>query len=173
VLCVGCTGTGPSPQEKIIDPQAALAARPTLEEMIARYDQMLARIRDRLDTELGPFTWYEFDPRTSGTCSGDFSHVDGHTTSSPLWVFDDNIPDDQWPHAQRIVADITAEYGFATAGLQIDKPGRHETGGVDTTLDAYYTFGAHLATTLRVSSGCHRSTNPTPWVPSTGTPATP
>jgi hypothetical protein len=174
LLCVGCSTPEPSTQEKAMDPQAELAARPTLEEMTARYDQMLQRIRDRLDTELGPFTWHESDGRTWGTCGRDFpSHLGGYTTSPPSWVSDRNIPDDQWPRAQRIVADITAEYGFATMGLQIDKPGRHHTHGSEPNLGAYYDFGTYLATTLRVSSGCHRSTNPTPWASSANTPDTP
>jgi Lipoprotein confined to pathogenic Mycobacterium len=180
LLCVGCSNTrGPSTPEESMDAQAELAARPTLEEMIARYDQMLQRIRDRLDAELGPFTWYEADPRTWGTCGRDFpSQLGGHTTGSPLWAFKGSIPDDQWPHAQRIIADITAEYGFATAGLQIDtpatpgKPGHHLTHGFDTTFGAHYRFGTNVNTSIRVTSGCHRSANPTPWAPSTSTPAT-
>ena len=179
LLCVGCSTPGQFTQEETMDAQAELAARPTLEETIARYDQMLQRIRDRLDTELGPFTWYEARPRTWGTCGRDFPfQLGGRTTSSPHWGFEGSIPDDQWPRAQRIVADVTAEYGFATAGLQIDtpaapdKPGHHLTGGVDTTLGAHYDFGTNVNTGIGVTTGCHRSTNPTPWAPSTGTPAT-
>jgi hypothetical protein len=173
LLCAACSTPEPSPREKTMDARAELAARPTLEEMTARYDEMLQRIRDRLDTELGPFTWYEADPRSWGTCGGDFSDLEGHTTSPPLWAFDSNIPDDQWPRAQRIVADITAEYGFATGGLQINTSGRHLTHGFDTALGAHYRFGTHVATTLGVSSGCHRSTNPTPWARAAGTPESP
>jgi hypothetical protein len=174
LLCAGCSGPAPSTQEKTMDPQAELAARPTLEEMTARYDEMLQRIRDRLDTEFGTFTWYRLDGRTWGSCGKQFPrHLGGHTTTSPLWVSDRNIPDEDWPHAARIVADITAEYGFATMGLQVDKPGDHTTNGFDTTLDARYSFATQLATVLRVNSGCHRSISPTPWAPSTSTPATP
>jgi hypothetical protein len=172
LLCAACSTPGLFTREKTMDARAELAARPTLEEMTARYDEMLQRIRDRLDTELGPFTWYEARPRSWGTCGGDFSNLDGHNTSPPSWAFATNVPDDQWPRAQRIVADITAEYGFAAGGLQINTSGRHLTHGFDTTLGAHYSFGTHLATTLRVSSGCHRSTNPTPWAPS-ATPETP
>lgn len=160
-----------------MDPQAELAARPALEEMTARYDQMLQRIRDRLDTELGPFAWYEADPPTRGTCGPKFPfQLGGRTTTSPLWVFTGNIPDDQWPHAKRIVADIAAEYGFATAGVQIDTPatpgkaGHHVTGGVDTNLDAQYRFTTNLNTVIRVSSGCHLATDPTAGASATPAP---
>jgi hypothetical protein len=117
VVFCACSSPAPPTQETTMDPQAELAARPTLEEMTARYDEQMQRIRDRLDTDLGPFTWYRSDGRTWGTCSKRFpSHLGGYTTTSPMWVSDRNIPDDQWPHAKRIVADITAEYGFATMG---------------------------------------------------------
>jgi hypothetical protein len=130
---------------------------------------MLQRIRDRLDNELGPFPWFEADPRSLNTCGRDFPfQLGGRTTSSPLWGFQGNIPDDQWPNAQCIVADITTEYGFATMGLQIDtpatpdKPGHHVTGGVDTALGAYYDFSTNVNTSIRVSSGCHLPANATP-----------
>jgi Lipoprotein confined to pathogenic Mycobacterium len=174
-LCAGCGGPAPFTQEKTMDPQTELAARPTLEEMTARYDQMLQRIRERLDTELGPFTWYEADPPTWGTCGPRFPfQLGGRTTTSPLWVFTGNIPDDQWPHATRIVADITAEYGFATAGVQIDtpatpgNPGHHVTGGVDPNLDAHYDFTTHVNTVMRVSTGCHLATDSTAGATTTG-----
>jgi hypothetical protein len=167
-LCVGCGSPAPFPREKTIDPQAELAARPTLEEMTARYDGMLQRIRNRLDSELGPFSWHEADPPSWGTCGPRFPfQLGGRTTTSPIWMFTGNIPDDQWPHARRIVADITAEYGFVTAGVQVDtpatpgKPGHHVTGGVDATLDAHYNLTTHVNTVLRVHTGCHLATNPT------------
>lgn len=174
LLCAGCSSAAPSSQEKTMDPQAELAVRPTLEEMTARYDEMLQRIRDRLDADLGPFTWYIAGGRTWGPCGKAFPrHLGGYTTTSPLWVADRNVPDDQWPHAERIVTEITAEYGFATMGLQIDRPGDHTTNGFDTALDAHYSFATQLATVLQVSSGCHRSINPTPWATSTATAETP
>jgi hypothetical protein len=174
LLCAGCGDPAPSTQEKTMDPQTELAARPTLEEMTARYDEMLQRIRDRLDADLGPFTWYVSGGRTWGGCGKTFPrHLGGYTTTSPLWVSDRNIPDDQWPHAKRIVADITAEYGFAIMGLQIEKPGNHTMGGIDTTVDAHYEFATQLATVLQVNSGCHRSINPTPWATATKTPEAP
>jgi Lipoprotein confined to pathogenic Mycobacterium len=174
LLCAGCGHPAPSTEEKTMDPQAELEARPTLEEMTARYDEMLQRIRDRLDAEFGPVTWYKTSGRTWGNCGKTFpSHLGGRTTTSPLWVSDRNIPDDRWPHARRIVADITGEYGFAIMGLQIDRPGDHTINGFDTTLDAHYSFATQLATVLQVSSGCHRSVTPTPWATSTATAETP
>jgi hypothetical protein len=168
LLCVGCSTPGQFTEEETMDAQAELAARPRIEEMIGRYDQMLQRVRDRLDAEIGPFAWYESRQRTWSTCGWDFPYqLGGRTTGSPLWMFKGNIRDDEWPRAQRIVAEITAEYGFATAGLQIDttrapgKPGYHVTHGSDARLGAYYDFETNVNTTLRVTSGCHLSTNPT------------
>jgi hypothetical protein len=174
LLSAGCGDPAPSTQENAMDPRTELAARPTLEEMTARYDEMLQRVRDRLDAEFGPVTWYKTSGRTWGNCGKTFpGHLGGRTTTSPLWVSDRNIPDDRWPRARRIVADITGEYGFAVMGLQIDRPGDHTINGFDTTLDAHYSFATQRTTVLQVSSGCHRSLNPTPWSTATKTPGTP
>ena len=176
LLGVGCGAPGEPTQKDIMDARSELAARPPVEDMIARYDEMLQRVRDRLDADLGPFAWYEADPRSWSGCGWDFSGLGGHNTSSPLWGFDGNIPDDRWPHARQIVADIAAEYGFATAGLQIDTPaapgapGYHLSGGVDTALGARYSFGTQVNTSLRVTTGCHPSASPKPWATSTPTP---
>lgn len=146
---------GPTPQEERMNAEAELAARPTSEEMISRYDRMQQRVRDALDAELGPVTWYLVDSGGEGTCGGAFAGIGGRNVYMDPWAFDGNIPDDRWPRARQIVADIAADYGFTPAGLQIDEPGRHSTNGVDDTLGAHYNFGTHVNTSLQVTTGCH------------------
>jgi hypothetical protein len=53
-LCLGCGAPGQPTQGQAMDAQPELAADTRLEEMIVRYDEMLQRIRDRMDTELAP-----------------------------------------------------------------------------------------------------------------------
>ncbi|OLT14076.1 hypothetical protein BJF78_19905 [Pseudonocardia sp. CNS-139] len=152
-----------------MDTRAELAARPSIEEINTRYDEMLRQIRDRIDTEFGPRSWYEALPRSWGACGGEYGGLGAVNSSSPTWAFDGNIPDGTWPQARQIVADITAAHGFATAGLQIDtpaspgEPGNHQTGGVDSGLGASYTFGTYVNTSIQVTTGCHLPTSPTPW----------
>ncbi|OLT14075.1 hypothetical protein BJF78_19900 [Pseudonocardia sp. CNS-139] len=156
-------------EEEIMDARAELAARPGIEEAIARYDEMLQRIRTRIDAELGPRIWYESRPRSWSGCGDEFSGLGGHTASGPAWAFAGSVSGDLWPRASRIVADVTAEYGFITAGLQVDDasliptaPDYRTANGIDSTLGAHYRFGTEVNTTLRVTTGCHPSTNPTP-----------
>jgi hypothetical protein len=159
-LCLACSTPGEFTQEETMDAQAELASRPTSEEMVTRYTQMLQSIRDRLDTELGPFTWFQARPRSESTCGFDFpAQLGGRTITLPAWAFEANIPDQQWPHARQIVADIAAEYGFASMGVQIDAPGRHVAHGTDTTLGAHYRFGTHVNTSIQVTTGCHLPAN--------------
>ncbi len=152
-LLTACTG--PSPQEERMNAEAELAARPTSEAILDRYSEMQQRIRDTLDTELGPFDWSVRRDGAEGTCGGEFSGIGGRNVYMAPWGFDSNIPDDQWPRARQIFADIAAEYGFVPAGLQIDEPGRHSTNGVDEALGAQYRFGTNVNTTMQITTGCH------------------
>jgi Lipoprotein confined to pathogenic Mycobacterium len=152
-LLAGCTtpsgGNG-------MDPAVELAARPSSHEMITRYEQMQQRIRDRLDTELGPFQWVvDPDGGDQAGCGGRFSNLTGVTVYLPPWAFDDAIPDRDWPRAKQIVTEITAEYGFGTPTLQVDKPGQHSTSAADAVLGAQYNFGTQKATSMQVTTGCH------------------
>jgi hypothetical protein len=139
-----------------VNPAAVLAARPALEEVVADYEEMLARIRVALDAELGPLGWRRFRDRTPSTCGHDFPYeLGGRGVHLAPWGFDAPVADRDWPRARRAVAEVAAGYGFVTAGLQIDGPGRHVAGGIDPVLGASYDFGTQRATTLQVSTGCH------------------
>ena len=132
-----------------------LAARPRLEEMIARYEQMQQRIRDRIDAELGPQHWEQWREASVAGCDQDVWKLGGRARSLGSWGIDAPIPDRDWPRVHQIVAEVTGEYGFVTAGLAIDTPGHHLTNGVDPDLGAYYRLGSQLATSMRVATGCH------------------
>jgi Lipoprotein confined to pathogenic Mycobacterium len=139
-----------------VNPAAVLAARPALEEVVADYEEMLARIRVALEAELGPLGWRRFRDRTPSTCGHDFPYeLGGRSVHLAPWGFDAPVADRDWPRARRAVAEVAAGYGFVTAGLQIDGPGRHVAGGIDPVLGASYDFGTQRATTLQVSTGCH------------------
>jgi len=110
-----------------MDPQTGLDARPRTGEMVARYEQMQQRIRDQLDAELGPFPWQVRSEGDRTGCGGEFADSAGVVVYLPRWGFEGGIPDADWPRAKQIVTEITAEYGFTTATLQIDRTGDHET----------------------------------------------
>lgn len=152
----GCAGTDrPTPEERV-DAEQTLRSRPTLEDTVARYEQMQQTIRARLDAAIGPFPWNRRREGSEGTCGRDFPVTfGGRNLALPPWGFDGAIPDRHWARAAGIVADTAAEYGFATAGLQIDQPGYHQLNGVDTTLGAHYSLGTEINTSMQVTTGCH------------------
>jgi hypothetical protein len=164
LLGAGCGALEPAPQR---DTRAELALRPPVEEMVRRYDHMLERVRDRLDAELGPFAWRESMGRSEGSCDQEgFAGVGARTIETPTWTYDGNLAGDGGPRAQRIVADLAAEYGFADpVTRQVDDSGGVPVGrtshGVDLELGAFYNFstqagpGRPAATSIRVTSGCH------------------
>jgi hypothetical protein len=160
----GCTtgARGQLSEEERMDRVAELAARPRSEDMVARYEQMQQRIRDQLDTELGPFQWRQFREQSTSNCGFDFPVPDGQIVNLATWGFTGAIPDTDWPRAADIVTAITAEYGFNSTGLDIDTPGRHLITGTDTTLGAQYDLGTEVNTTMRVTTGCHLPAHTTP-----------
>lgn len=153
-LLTGCAV--PLFQEDDMDPAATLAARPPLTEVVTRYEEMQQRIRDRMDAEIGPFAWYQRRAGTASLCGQEFADVDAHRRYLAPWGFDSPISDLDWPRAHQIIVEITAEYGFSPAGLAVDEPGRHRAGGVDPVLGARYEIGTSRATSLQVTTGCHR-----------------
>ena len=137
LTAVACGAPLPTSQEQPVRSYADLAARPRLEDIVARYEQMQQRIRDQLDTELGPFAWHQVIEPSPAGCGFDFPHeFGGSTLQLAAWGFDGPILDADWARARDITATITAEYGFTTTGLQIDEPGRHVIGGIDLELGA-------------------------------------
>ncbi|NMI02068.1 LppA family lipoprotein [Pseudonocardia acidicola] len=139
-----------------MDPQAQLAARPSSQQMITRYEEMQKQIRDQLDAAIGPFPWKITDKGIQAGCGGDLTNTDGVVVYMPMWEFSGNIPDADWPRAKQIVTTITTRYGFTAPTLQIDQPGHHTTTAVDPTLGANYDFGTETNTVLQVTTGCHR-----------------
>lgn len=138
-----------------MDPMAELAARPTLEQTLDRYEQMQQRIFDTLSAELGPYDWRTFSEGSGAGCGEDFpSDSPGETRSLPSWGFEEAISDTDWPRAEQIVTDITAEYGFTPPRTLADRTGQHDIAGVDT-YGGNYQFGTQINTVWRVATGCH------------------
>jgi hypothetical protein len=150
VLLVGCAGG--SDEERL----AELAARPSMEEMVARYEVMLARIAQRLSDELGPYPWERYDNASSAGCGFDFPPGSGGDTRSLRdWQFDGNISDADWPRAEQIVREVVVEYGFTPFPGAVDRPGHHITNAADTELGASFRLGTQVNTSMGLATGCH------------------
>lgn len=138
------------------DPMAELSARPTLEQALARYEQMQQRIFDTLSAELGPFVWQRISDGIGAGCGEDFPPGSpGQTKSLPLWGFEANIPDERWPRAVRLIADISDDYGFSPPTVLADRPGQHDIFASDG-YGGNYQFGTEVNTSWQVATGCHR-----------------
>lgn len=149
MLAAACTSEREDMDQKL----AALAQRPTIEQVSASYEEMQAQLRDRLSAELGLPPWVN-DQNLSGAGCADFPGSGGQSLTLDSWTSQGNLPDTQWDRAVAVVAEVTGEYGFGPPKTVVDRPGDHEI----TATDRYgggYQFGTASNTVLMVSTGCH------------------
>ena len=130
-----------------------LAQRPPIEAIRATYEEMQARLRDRLSAEVGSLQWVN-DRNFSGAGCADFPNVGGQSLTLDSWTSKGNLPDARWHDAVRIVAEVTGEYGFGPPQTIVDRPSDHEITATDP-YGAKYLFGTAANTVLLVSTGCH------------------
>lgn len=159
VLVAACTGPQPGQNGATAapaDPHATLAARPSSAEAVTRYEQMEKRIRDTVDTALGPLPWALENDGDQAGCDQPFTGLGGQVVYMQPWRFTRPVSDDKWAQVKQIVTAIIAEYGFTTLTLQIDSPGHHETDALDPNLGARFTFGSQGYSDMQVTTGCHR-----------------
>ncbi len=152
-LTVGCAGQ--SPEGGTVDEQqATLAARPTIDEITARYERMQAELRRRLVAEVGIAEWIEDSDGNRSGC-GDFPDVPtAESRRLGSWYSPGNLPDARWPQAVAVVAEVTGDYGFGPPETVVDRPGDHQIRAVGQ-YGASYIFGTANNTVLGVSTGCH------------------
>ncbi|MGH3701945.1 MAG: LppA family lipoprotein [Pseudonocardiaceae bacterium] len=91
---------------------------------------MQARLRDRFSAEVGPLRWVN-DQNLSGAGCADFPGVRGESRMLDSWTSKGDLPDAQWDHAVRIVAEVTGEYGFRTPRVVVNRPSDHEITATD------------------------------------------
>ncbi|MCO1653806.1 LppA family lipoprotein [Pseudonocardia humida] len=138
---------------------ADLRHRPRLDEAVAGYERMQARIRAALDDELGPFDWHRVRGATGSTGGHDVPAEFGtRTLALAPWGFAAPIPDPGWERARRIVHGIAREHGFTTPAVDVDRPGHHLTGALDPVLGASCTLGSQRTTIMQVVTGSHLPT---------------
>lgn len=152
VLAPGCASAG-SERGNMDQQLATLAQRPTIEQITARYEEMQARLRDRLSAEVGPLQWVKRESAGRAGCA-DFPDLEGESRTLDRWASEGNLPDAQWERAVAIAAEVTGEYGFSAPEAIVDRPGDHEITGSDP-YGGGYQLGTARNTVLMVSTGCH------------------
>ncbi|MGH3931232.1 MAG: LppA family lipoprotein [Pseudonocardiaceae bacterium] len=135
----------------------ALQQRPHIEQITNTYEKMRDDIRQRLSEQVGPLQWIaRFGTDTRG-CGFDFQDVEGATSRSlETWTSQGNLPDNRWDQAVRIVAEITARYGFAQPRVIVNRPSDHEI-RISDPYGGELIFGTAVNTTLSLNTGCHLS----------------
>jgi hypothetical protein len=162
VLLVLCGACGPGADQKggsmpKSEQFTTLLQRPDIEQMQARYLAMMEQIRSELVSRLDVAEWQPDEGGVSGSgCGADFPDVgaDGEVRRYSSGFSPGNIPDDKWPAAVEMVADIARTNGFADPLVVVDRPGDHEVSMRDG-YGAELLFGTARNTTLSVSTGCH------------------
>ncbi|KAA5837115.1 LppA family lipoprotein [Saccharopolyspora hirsuta] len=156
LLITGCAGQPDTPDGGSMEDQTStLQERPSMEEITARYEEMQQKIRDRFTAELGLATpWIDDgDPGQAGC--GEFPdtpEAEKHTLNR--WLYEGNIPDDQWPRALQIADEVAAEYGFVERQVILDRPGNHKI-EIRDRFGGWLQLGTNVNTVLRVRTGCH------------------
>ncbi|MGQ0774614.1 MAG: LppA family lipoprotein [Pseudonocardiales bacterium] len=132
-----------------------LHQRPDIEQITTTYEQMRDEIRQHLSDHVGPLHWINRESESTRGCGFDFPDVEGTTSRSlTRWTSEGNLPDARWDHAVRIVADITARYGFAQPRVIVDRPSDHQI-RISDPYGGELIFGTAVNTILALNTGCH------------------
>lgn len=129
---------------------APVQERPSLETAVARYDEMLSRMRDTIGEVLGATEWTQLKP--ASTTPGDHAYGEGSKLAhSAVW----SLPGidygnlDAATHTELVndISDIAQEYGFSRLTLYVDRDDEMQA----VTGDSFKTeleFGAQQSVTL-------------------------
>lgn len=153
LLLGACGSTDDTPQK---EPEEQMQARPSMEEVLDRYDAMRRAMVDALDTELGGITWYP-DPESGisgASCSEPGAPTDAQDVQLVSLYADGTYDPAQWQRSIQIVQDVGRAYGFTEVGTVVDQPDDLEVYGEDE-YGARYRFGMAVNSVLALRTGCH------------------
>ncbi|GAA3645955.1 hypothetical protein GCM10022267_35800 [Lentzea roselyniae] len=130
--------------------------RPDIEQVVATYEEMSAKVGERLTAELGR-TWEQVSEGGASGCGSEFPGLTGDVDIRhlPRWSSKGNLPDDQWSRAEAIVGEVAEGYGFGKQpAVIVNRPSDHEV--VYKKPDgAQISFGTAVNTPPDVRTGCH------------------
>jgi hypothetical protein len=137
---------------------AELMKRPTLDEVIVRYEEMRGVIRDRLTREFNLPKWQEQESSRYSGCAPQFADVD-EKDSSRKYLPRSFTPApliSSWKQAKQIVVEVSKGYGFNKISLDVEKPDDVEF-NLNDQYGAELSLGSSKNTVLTVTTGCHLS----------------
>jgi hypothetical protein len=157
------------------DQYAELMRRPSIEEMIIRYDALREQLRSDLTKQLGLGSWAKQSGSASRTeCVREYAQVrpgDAEKRHLDTWFSPTAIAPADWEKAKSIVSQVAGAQGFTKTKLVIDRPD-------DLQLDLADSFGAELSfgsvknTIIALTTGCHMAVEAKKQAGSSSAPAT-
>lgn len=135
------------------------AARPSMEEILTRYDEMRLKMFARLNAELGTQSWVNTHDEGIGRagCPESEDPTD-ESADLPLYSFDGTYPKSDWKRAVEIVQEVGREYGFTDIRSMASQSDNLDVYGEDG-YGGSYDFGMSKNTVLTIITGCHRWDN--------------
>ncbi|WP_409184909.1 LppA family lipoprotein [Amycolatopsis sp. VS8301801F10] len=139
-----------------------LMKRPDIDQAVARYEEMYAKIRAKVTKIVPSLKWTSANPMTSASCGNDFAAVnadlrrdDAEVKSLASWVAQGKVPDPQWDSVQAAVSDILRGYGFDSGPTVVkNQPSDHYV-TYRAPDGSEVTFGSSVNTSATVRTGCH------------------
>lgn len=140
------------------DQYAELMRRPSIEEMITRYEQLREKIRGELSRKFGLAGWAPQVGSASRTeCVREYPQVrsgDAEKRHLDTWFSPTAIAPADWERAKSIVSASAGGQGFTTTKLVIDRPDDLQLDLADS-YGAELSFGAAKNTIIALTTGCH------------------
>jgi hypothetical protein len=140
------------------DQYTELQRRPSIEDVITRYDTLREQLRDALTTQLGVTSWTKQPGSASRTeCVREYPQVragEAEKQHLDTWFSPTVIAPDKWPQAKSIVSNLAGAQGFTTTKLVIDRPNDLQL-DLGDALGAELSFGSAKNTILALTTGCH------------------
>lgn len=140
------------------DQYAELMRRPSIEEMITRYDALREQLRSDLTQQLGVASWAKQDGSASRTeCVREYPQVrpgDAEKRHLDTWFSPTPIAPADWNKAKSIVSQVAGAQGFTKTKLVIDRPDDLQLDLADS-YGAELSFGAAKNTIIALTTGCH------------------
>jgi hypothetical protein len=133
---------------------AELMARPSSEEIVARYEAMQAEVRAAVTAAFPTVVWTPGREADWGGCQRPLDHTAGVSHTLRGWDAVGGIADADWPRAVAVVSAITARYGFTGGQVLVGRPRDHEVTYSDPW-GGHFELGTGVNAIISLTTACH------------------
>ena len=129
--------------------------RPTMETVVARYEQLRDDLFHELAERFGERPWAESANSLGMARSGCSEVEEGEHVHLPGMSFPGTYASEDRDGVREVVEEVAAQHGFADVAVVADEPGNLHLVAEDD-LGARLQFGMARNTTFGLRTGCHR-----------------